>query len=152
MKKYVKLFILPIILLSVGSCKDNDGIIACPEIYVPLIANIKYLDNDGKDLIFADTPVYPPESIKIYKTGPDDQPVPLMLTINKNAKFLAVNLEKVENGTFYIELKTGIKDKITYSAKIDGSIPCSDFKLIDIHQNDVPAQYDDKNQVWILQK
>jgi len=54
-----------------------------------LIANIKYLDNDGKDLIFADTPAYPPESIKIYKTGPDDQPVPLMFTINKNAKFMS---------------------------------------------------------------
>lgn len=152
MKNYLKLLFITITLISLGSCNREDEIVVCTEIYIPLVANIKYVDSKGKDLIFGDNPIYPPEDIKIYKILANDQTEPLTFTINKSAKFLTVNLEKVERGTFYIELKSGVSDKISYSAKIDESSPCKDFKLIDIKQNDVFAQYDGKNQVWILQK
>ena len=152
MKNYFKFLILSIIAVSIGSCKNDDEIVACPDIYVPLVANIKYVDNNGKDLIFGDNPLYAPANIKMYKILANDQTAPINFTINKEAKFLAVNLEKVENGTFYIELKAGVTDKITYTAKIDQNSPCKDYKLIDIKQNDVFAKYDNKTQVWTLEK
>ena len=152
MKNYFKFLILSIIAVSIGSCKNDDEIVACPDIYVPLVANINYVDNSGKDLIFGDNPLYAPANIKMYKILANDQTAPINFTINKEAKFLAVNLEKVENGTFYIELKAGVTDKITYTAKIDQNSPCKDYKLIDIKQNDVFAKYDNKTQVWTLEK
>ncbi len=152
MKNFLNFLILSIIAISIGSCKSDDEIVVCPDIYVPLVANIKYEDNNGKDLIFGDNPLYAPANIKMYKILANDQTAPINFTINKEAKFLAVNLEKVENGTFYIELKAGVTDKITYTAKIDQNSPCKDYKLIDIKQNDVFAKYDNKTQVWTLVK
>lgn len=88
----------------------------------------------------------------MYKVLANDQTAPINFIINKNAKFLAVNLDKVENDTFYIELKSGVTDKITYTTKIDQNSPCKDYKLIDIKQNDVFAKYDDKTQLWTFEK
>ncbi|MDR2270115.1 MAG: hypothetical protein LBF27_04330 [Sphingobacterium sp.] len=68
------------------------------------------------------------------------------------SRLLTVNLEKVENGTFYIELKADVTDKITYTAKMDESKPCGDYKLLDLKHNDVLGQYDSKTQVWTLKK
>ncbi|WP_400263029.1 hypothetical protein ACFX5U_08150 [Sphingobacterium sp. SG20118] len=152
MKKFLKLLILSITLVTLVSCKDDEEIIACPDIYVALVANINYVDGSGKDLVFVDNPIYPPENIKMYKVLANDQTMPISFTIIKNEKFLAVNLDKVENGTFYIELKPGVTDKITYAAKIDESSPCKDYKLIDIKQNDALGQYEGKTQIWTLKK
>lgn len=152
MKNYLKFLILSIIAVSIGSCKSEDEIVACPDIYVPLVANINYVDNSGKDLIFGDNPLYAPANIKMYKVLANDQTAPINFTINKDAKFLSVTLDKVENGTFYIELKPGVTDKITYTTKIDENSPCKDYKLIDIKQNDVFAKYDVKTQIWTLEK
>jgi len=67
MKNYLKFLILSVIAVSIGSCKSEDEIVACPDIYVPLVANINYIDNSGKDLIFGDNPLYAPANIKMYK-------------------------------------------------------------------------------------
>lgn len=152
MKNYFKCFILFLSILSLGSCKNDDEIIACPDINIPLIANINYVDGSGKDLIFGDNPLYPPANIKMYNVLANDQTIPLTYSVDKNGMFLAISLEKIENGTFYVELKSGVTDKITYTAKIDESSPCRDYKLLELKQNDELAQYDSKTQVWILKK
>ncbi len=88
----------------------------------------------------------------MYKVLANDQTAPINFTINKDAKFLSVTLDKLEIGTFYIELKPDVTDKITYTTKIDQNSPCKDYKLIDIKQNDVFAKFDNKTQVWTLEK
>lgn len=152
MKNYFKYFILSLFITSLGGCKNDDEITACPDIYIPLIANINYVDGSGKDLIFGDNPLYHSADIKMYKVLANDQTIPLTFSVNKNGKFLAISLEKIEDGTFYIELKSGITDKITYTAKIDESSPCRDYKLLKLEQNDALAQYDSETHVWTLKK
>lgn len=150
MKNYLKLLVLCIFAVF-GSCK-NETIVGCPEIYISLTANIKYVDSNKKDLIFGDNPTYPPEHIKIYRILPNGQTTTLNTFINTESRLLTVNLEKVNNGTFYIELKADVTDKIIYTAKMDESKTCGDYKLLELKQNDVLGQYDNKAQVWTLKK
>ncbi|WP_343561337.1 hypothetical protein [Sphingobacterium sp.] len=152
MVNYFKLFVLPIIFLTVGACKSNDNNVFCAEIYIPMVSNINYVNENGKDLIFSDSPLYPIEGIELYKIAPNDQHIPLSFTINRAQKFIAVNLEKMENGTYYMQLKPGVIDRISYTAKIDEGDPCKDYKLTDLKQNDKSGQYDKKTQVWTFKK
>ncbi|WP_147420383.1 hypothetical protein [Sphingobacterium detergens] len=152
MKKYLKLFLLSMVFITVGACKSNDDNVYCAEIYIPMVSNINYLNENGKDLIFSNSPLYPAEGIKIYKIAPNDQHISLSFTINRAQKFIDVNLEKIENGTFYIQLKPGVIDRISYTAKIDEADPCRDYKLTELKQNDKSGQYDKKTQVWTLKK
>ncbi|MDF2515672.1 MAG: hypothetical protein K0R59_968 [Sphingobacterium sp.] len=152
MINYFKLFALSVIFIAVGACKSNDDNVFCAEIYIPMVSNINYVNENGKDLIFSDNPLYPVEGIEIYKIAPNDQHIPLSFTINSSQKFIAVNLEKMENGTFYIRLKSDVIDRISYTAKIDESDPCRDYKLKELRQNDKAGQYDTKTQVWTFKK
>jgi len=152
MKKYLKLLLLSLVFITVGACKSNDDNVYCAEIYIPMVSNINYLNENGKDLIFSDNPLYPAEGIEIYKIAPNDQRISLPFTINSEQKFIAVNLEKMENGTFYIQLKPGVIDRINYTAKIDEGDPCRDYKLTELKQNDKSGQYDKKTQVWTFRK
>ncbi|MDM1296163.1 hypothetical protein HX021_17900 [Sphingobacterium sp. N143] len=152
MKNYLKLLILSIAFISITSCKDDEEEIPLCLNYVSLNANINYVDDTGKDLIFGDSPVYPHEKIKIYKILANDEPSLISFTINKDSKCLIVPLSYEENGTFYIELKPGVTDKITHTAKINENSPCGEYKLIDIKQNDLLGQYNEKTQVWTLKK
>lgn len=152
MKSCLTMLILSIVIF-ITSCKEkNEPLVACLDIYHPMVSNINYKDSNGKELIFADTPLYPAADIKIYKIDINDRETPLSFTINKESKFISINLDKVENGTFYIQLKSDVQDKITYTAKIDANDPCRDYKLQEIKQNDIIGQYDQKNQIWILKK
>ncbi|MEI2274507.1 hypothetical protein OHD16_20335 [Sphingobacterium sp. ML3W] len=152
MKKYFKLCVLSMLFITLGACKSNDDNVFCAEIYIPMVGNINYLNENGKDLIFSDSPLYPVEGIEIYKIAPNDQHISLSFTINRAQKFIAVNLEKMENGTFYIQLKPGVIDRISYIAKIDEGDPCRDYKLTELKQNDKAGQYDKKTQVWTFKK
>ncbi|PUV26373.1 hypothetical protein [Sphingobacterium athyrii] len=152
MKYSLKLIILLFIFISV-SCQDKkEPLGLCEDIYRPLIVNINYTDSNGKELLFGDQAKYLVDQIKIYKIIMNDIAVPLTFNINKDAKFLTINLDKVESGVFYIKLNSNVLDKISYTSKIDEKSPCKDYKLIDIKQNDLSGRYDEKNQVWILKK
>ena len=140
------------VFITVGACKSNDDNVFCAEIYIPMVGNINYVNENGMDLIFGDSPLYPVEGIEIYKIAPNDQHISLSFTINRAQKFIAVNLEKMEKGTFYIQLKPGIIDRISYTAKIDEADPCRDYKLTELKQNDKAGQYDKKTQVWTFKK
>lgn len=107
---------------------------------------------NGKELLFGDQAQYPVDQIKIYKIIMNDMGVPLTYSINKEGKFITIILDKVESGTFYIQLNSKALDEINYTSKIDQKSPCMNYKLIDIKQNNLSGSYDGKNQVWILKK
>ena len=82
----------------------------------------------------------------------NDMGVPLKYSINKEGKFITIILDKVESGTFYIQLNSKALDKINYTSKIDQKSPCKNYKLINIKQNNLSGRYDGKNQVCILKQ
>ncbi len=151
MKHSLKLIILLFIFISV-SCQEKEPLGLCEDIYNPLTVNINYTDSNGKELLFGDQAQYPVDQIKIYQIIMNDIGVPLTFNINKEAKFITINLDKVESGAFYIQLNSNVLDKISYTSKIDEKSPCKNYKLIDIKQNNLSGSYDGKNQVWILKK
>lgn len=133
-----------------SACKDNDEeTIGCLNMYVPLTANITYVDANGTNLLFGNNPTYPVENVKIYTKKGENQ-TPLTFKVYKEAKFISITIEKQESGTFFIELKPNLVDKITYNTKKPVNDPCTDLVLTKVQQNDVNVQYDDKSQLWAL--
>ena len=152
MKNSFKLLILSLFFVVFSSCLDNDEeTIGCLNMYVPLTANITYIDANGTNLLFGNNPTYPVENIKIYTKNGEKQN-PLTFKVYQEAKFISITIEKQESGTFFIELKPNLVDKITYSTKKQVKDPCTDLVLTKLQQNEVNVQYDYKTQLWTLKK
>ena len=150
MKNYSILLLLSLIFVSANSCKKE--ITICGQLDMLVLTKINYLDEDGKDLIFGDHPSYPAEDLKIYQILPSGQKLEVYFSINRNEKFIAVNIDRSETGTFYIELKPDLIDKITFRNEADKSQPCGGLILKELKHNDIAGQYDEKAQIWILTK
>lgn len=151
MKNSFKVLIISFLLIFAYSCKDNEETIGCLEMYVPLAAHISYLDNNGNNLLFGKNPTFPVENIKIYSKE-DEKQTPLIFKANKEAKIISVYIDKKETGTFYIELKPNVVDKVIYKTKVDTNDPCNDILLTEVKQNDMTSPYDDKSQSWLFKK
>ncbi|WP_312461471.1 hypothetical protein [Sphingobacterium siyangense] len=150
MKNYSILLLLSLIFVSANSCKKDKTI--CGQLDMLVLTKINYLDKDGKDLLFGDHPSYPAEDLKIYQILPNGQKLEVYFSINRNEKFIAVNIDRSESRTFYIELKPDLIDKITFRNEADKNIPCSAMILKELKHNDIAGQYDEKTQVWIFTK
>ncbi|GAA0884114.1 hypothetical protein GCM10009120_27120 [Sphingobacterium siyangense subsp. cladoniae] len=150
MKNYSILLLLSLIFVSANSCKKEKTI--CGQLDMLVLTKINYLDKDEKDLLFVDHPPYPAEDLKIYQILPNGQKLEVYFSINRNEKFIAVNIDRSESGTFYIELKPDLIDKITFRNEADKSIPCGGLILKELRNNGVAGKYDQKTQVWILTK
>ncbi|WP_270087825.1 hypothetical protein [Sphingobacterium sp. SYP-B4668] len=146
MKNFLNLLILTILIITTGSCKDNREV-QCLEIALPMVVNLNYVDESGKDLLFGDTPLYPTEHLNIYKTIGDKE-VPISFSINKEDRFISLNLQEYKNGTFFIVLTADVVDKITYTGKTIPEDPCQSYKVAHLKQGDRNAQYDEQKQIW----
>lgn len=146
MKNFLNLLISTILITTTGSCKEN-GEVQCLEIALPMVVNLHYVDERGKDLLFGDTPLYPAAHLNIYKTVGDKE-VPISFSINKEDRFIALNLQEYKNGTFFIALTPDIVDKITYTGEIIPDEPCQNYKVAHLKQGDRNAQYDGQKQIW----
>lgn len=150
MKIHFKLFVLLLILL-LGSCKDDEAKVLCAEVLLPMTVNINYVDENGKDLFFGDNSAYSIEDLYIYKIESDDE-VPIHFSADKEAKHITLSLSQSVNGTFFIELTPDETDEISFIAEVDESDPCKNHVVTKLKQNNNDVQYDKQNDIWILVK
>ncbi|WP_313156959.1 hypothetical protein [Sphingobacterium multivorum] len=102
---------------------DDINVIQYEPTLIKFGGSILTLIANGKELLFGDQAQYPVDQIKIYKIIMNDMGVPLKYSINREGKFITIILDKVESGTFYIQLNSKALDKINYTSKMIKSRP-----------------------------
>ncbi|MHC8948331.1 hypothetical protein [Sphingobacterium hungaricum] len=152
MKKKLIFILFGILLMTFNSCENDEQIIYCQEILVLQKLAVNYFDENGNDLLFSNNPEFDVENISIYKES-GGQKQEINYGINEETKSISIHLNQAPEGIFFIELEPNVIDEIRFEGILDDTrLPCEEYNIVKLFQNEMEVSYNNELSVWELKK